>query len=315
MTSVEFGIKTGQGGYTYEELVKVWQAAEELGYDSAWVYDHFHALGNKTQLCLEAWTTLAALAAVTKRLKIGPMVTCVNYRHPSLLAKMAATVDVISNGRLILGIGAGWYEEEYRAYGYEFPDQGSRMKQLKEALIIIRKLWDEDQGTFEGSYYSIQNAICLPKPVQKPHPKILVGISRGTKTLPYLAAKYADGLNATSGSFEECEAVISSARRIAEGIDKRDMVISWQGFILIGRTTSELESNITKAARRRGVSESEFRKTAMERGFIVGLPDECVTRLRKFAAIGVNSFVLGFPGDTEISPLEVFRDKVVPELR
>ena len=93
------------------------------------------------------------------------------------------------------------------------------------------------------------------------------------------------------------------------------MVISWQGFILIGRTTPELESNITKAARRRGVSESEFRKTAMERGFIVGLPDECVTRLRKFAAIGVNSFVLGFPGDTEISPLEVFRDKVVPELR
>jgi len=315
MTGVEFGIKTGQGGYTFEELVKVWQAAEDLGYDSAWVYDHFHALGGKMQPCLEAWTTLAALAAVTKRLKIGPMVTCVSYRHPSLLAKMAATLDVISNGRLVLGMRAGWYEEEYRAYGYEFPDQGSRMKQLKEALIIIRKLWDEDKATFEGRFYSIQNAICLPKPVQKPHPKILVGISRGTKTLPYLAAKYADGLNATSGSFEECEAVISSARRIAERIDKRDLIISWQGFILIGRTTSELESNIAKAAKRRGVSESEFRKTAMERGFIVGLPDECVTHLRKFAAIGVNSFVLSFPSDTEISPLEVFRDKVVPELR
>lgn len=315
MSRIEFGVKTGQGGYTYEELVKVWSAAEELGYDSAWLYDHFYALGDKTQPCLEAWTTLAALAAVTRHLKIGTMVTCVNYRQPSLLAKMAATVDVLSKGRLILGIGAGWHEEEYRAYGYEFPDQATRMKQLKEALIIVRKLWTEDSASFQGRFYSIQNAICLPKPVQKPHPKILVGINRGRRTLPYLAVKYADGLNVTSGSFEECKAVISSAKSVAQRFNVQDLIVSWQGFILIGRTPSELEGYVTKAARRRGMSESEFRKTSIDRGFIIGPPEECVDYLRKFAAIGVNSFVLGFPGDIEIGPLEIFRDKVVPELR
>ncbi len=186
MPDLTFGVKTGQGGYSYEDLLKVWTAAEELGYESAWLYDHFYALGDKNQPCLEAWTTLAALAAMTKRLKIGTMVTCVNYRHPSLLAKMAATVDLLSHGRLILGIGAGWYEEEYRSYGYDFPDRATRMKQLKEALIIIQKLWTEDNTSFKGNFYTIRNAISSPKPLQKPHPKILVGIASGRKTLPFL---------------------------------------------------------------------------------------------------------------------------------
>jgi len=315
LPSIEFGVKTGQGGYAYDELVKVWRAAEELRYDSAWLYDHFYSLGGKTQPCLEAWTTLAALAAETKRLKIGPMVTCVNYRHPGLLAKMAATVDLVSNGRLILGIGAGWHEEEYHAYGYEFPDQATRMKQLKEALIIIRKLWTEDLANFKGRFYSLQNAICVPKPMQKPPPKILVGISRGRKTLPYLAVKYADGLNVTSSSFDECKAIITSALRAAEELGRKDVIISWQGFILIGRTASELDGYVMKAAKRRGMSEGEFRKSLLDRGVFVGQPDECVNHLRKFAEIGVNSFVLGFTGDTEITPLETFRDRVAPELR
>jgi len=312
---IEFGVKTGQGGYTYEELVKVWNAAEELGYDSAWLYDHFYSLGNKTQPCLEAWTTLAALAAVTKRLKMGTMVTCVNYRQPSLLAKIAATVDVVSNGRLIFGIGAGWHEEEYHAYGYEYPDQATRMRQLKEALIIVRKLWTEDSASFQGKFYSVKNAICLPKPIQKPHPKMLVGINHGTKTLPYLSVKYADGLNVTSGSFDECEVVISSAKNVSQKLNSQDVIISWQGFMLLGRTPSELAEYISRIAKRRGMSESEFRKTALDRGYIIGSPDECVNHLRKFAAMGVNSFVIGFPGDVETGPLETFRDKVVPELR
>jgi F420-dependent oxidoreductase-like protein len=315
MTSVEFGVKTGQGGYNYEQLAKVWKAAEELGYDSAWLYDHFYALGDAMKPCLEAWTTLAALATVTKRLKIGTLVTCVNYREPSLLAKMAATVDALSNGRLILGIGAGWYEEEYKAYGYNFPDHSSRMRQLKEALIVIQKMWTEDSSTFKGEFYSIQNAICLPKPIQRPRPKILVGINRGTKTLPYLAVKYADGLNVTSGSFDECRAVIESAHHAAEKIGRNDLTTSWQGFVIIGRNASELDDYVAKAAARRGISASEFRKTSLERGFVVGRPDEVVDRLRQFRSIGVNCFMLGFTGDTEIAPLELFRDEVAPELR
>jgi len=167
MAAMRFGVKTGQGGYSYADLKKVWTAADVLGYDSAWLHDHFFALGDKNALCLEAWTALAALAAATKKLRIGTMVTSVSYRHPSLLAKMATTIDVISGGRLIMGLGTGWYEEEYIAYGYDFPDQRTRVQQLREALVIIRKLWTEERVTYNGRFYSLQDAISSPKPLQK----------------------------------------------------------------------------------------------------------------------------------------------------
>jgi alkanesulfonate monooxygenase SsuD/methylene tetrahydromethanopterin reductase-like flavin-dependent oxidoreductase (luciferase family) len=182
--ATKLGVKTGQGGYSYEELRKVWTTADELGYDSAWLYDHFFALGDKQAPCLEAWTTLAALAAATKRLKLGTMVTSVSYRHPSLLAKMAATTDIISNGRLIVGMGAGWYEEEYVAYGYDFPDQRTRVRQLKEALIILRKLWTEEHTTFDGQFYSLRDSVSTPKPRQKGGPPIIVGITKGSEHSP-----------------------------------------------------------------------------------------------------------------------------------
>jgi F420-dependent oxidoreductase-like protein len=317
LSRLEFGVKTGQGGYSYQDLVKVWTAAEELGFSSAWLYDHFYSLGDKNGPCLEAWVTLAALATVTKRLKIGTMVTCASYRQPSLLAKMGATVDVLSHGRLIMGIGAGWHEEEYRAYGYQFPDQATRMKQLKETLIIISKMWTEEKPSYEGQFYSIHDALCAPKPVQKPRPKILVGIAKGKKTLPYLAARYADGFNATTSSIPECEQITEAALRYRKKYhgNVSDMTISWQGFITIGRTSSELEDRLGKAAKRRGQSVLEFRKNAIGRGFIIGEPDECVRRLRQFKEIGVNNFFLGFTGDTETQTLETFRDEVIPQLR
>ena len=308
MSDLQFGVKTGQGGYSYEDLLKVWTAAEELGFDSAWLYDHFYALGDKNQPCLEAWTTLAALAAMTKRLKIGTMVTCVNYRHPSLLAKMAATVDLLSHGRLILGIGAGWYEEEYRSYGYDFPDQATRMKQLKEALIIIQKLWTEDNVPPQGEL--LHNSKChkLPETYAKPWPKILVGIASGRKTLPFPLVRYADGLNATSNSLDEVDAVIQSALGYCEKLGKKktELIISWQGFLLIGENESEVEAYVEKGAKRRGQSVSEFRKSILDRGVILGPPDVCVNQLRKFKDLGVKDFFLGFTGDTEIGPQKPF---------
>jgi len=297
LSALEFGVKTGQGGYSYEDLLKVWAAAEDLGFSSAWLYDHFQSLGDKSEPCLEAWVTLAALAAVTKRLKIGTMVTCSSYRQPSLLAKMGATVDVLSHGRLIMGLGAGWHEEEYEAYGYEFPDQATRMRQLKETLIIIEKMWTEEKSSYEGKFYEIHDALCVPKPMQKPRPKILVGIAKGKKTLPYLSVRYADGFNATTSSLQECEEITKAVLRYCEQYN---------------RNASDL---IERAAKRRGRSALEFRKNAVERGFIIGQTDECVRRLRQFKDVGVNSFFLSFTGDTEIKPLETFTDEVIPQLR
>jgi alkanesulfonate monooxygenase SsuD/methylene tetrahydromethanopterin reductase-like flavin-dependent oxidoreductase (luciferase family) len=133
--------------------------------------------------------------------------------------------------------------------------------------------------------------------------------------LPYFASKYADGLNAISSSLEECRAIITAAKNTADRLGRKELIISWQGFILIGRTQSELEDRIAHSARRRGMSEADFRKMSAERGYFVGTADECVERLREFAAIGVNNFVLILTGDTDTTPLEMFRDTVVPELR
>jgi F420-dependent oxidoreductase-like protein len=317
MDKVRFGVKTGQGGYSYDELKKVWLAAEELGYDSAWLYDHFNALRDDNAPCLESWTTLAALSAATKELDVGTMVTAVSYRHPSLLAKMATTVDIISNGRLILGLGAGWYENEYHAYGYEFPDQRIRVQQLREALIIIRKLWIEEKTTFKGKHYSLTDAVSMPKPKQKPSPRMLVGISRGKRTLPHLAAKYADGFNTPSSSFQECEAIMRAVREQAErcGRKMEDLICSWQCFALIARNQSDLEKLVETEAKERGQSPTEFRRHAIERGFVIGTPDHSVEQLRRFREIGVNYFLLIFPDVASIQPMETFRDEVIPRLR
>ncbi len=317
MNNVKFGVKTGQGGYTYDELKQVWTAAEELGYDSAWLCDHFHALGDERDPCLEAWTTLAALAAATKKLSIGTLVTAVSYRHPSLLAKMATTVDIVSNGRLILGLGAGWYEKEYTAYGYEFPDQRTRVEQLKEALIVIRKLWTEEKTTFKGQHYSLADAISMPKPKQKPSPKILVGITRGKRTMPRLAVEYADGFNTLTSSLQECEAIMRAIREQSEryGRNMEDLIRSWQCSIIIGRNTSEVDKLVGEQAKERNQSPAEFRKSVVEHGFVIGEADDCVEQLRRFKEIGINHFFLIFSGDTSIQPLETFRDEVIPQLR
>jgi alkanesulfonate monooxygenase SsuD/methylene tetrahydromethanopterin reductase-like flavin-dependent oxidoreductase (luciferase family) len=317
MPSVEFGVKTGQGSYLFHDLVKVWTAAEELGYDSAWLYDHFHSLGNINAPCLEAWTTLSALATLTKRVKIGTMTTCVSYRQPTLLAKMGATVDVISNGRLILGIGAGWYKDEYLAYGYEYPSDRTRVRSLKEALIVIDKLWTEDRSSFDGEFYKVHDAICLPKPIQKPRPQILVGISKGKRTMPYLASRYADGFNTPNNSPSECTEILQAADKFWKKTGKAStgQTKSRQGFVLIGDSKSQVENTISKVAKARGQSQTEFLKSAEERGFVVGQPDHVTQSLRKFKDLGFNSFITIFPNDTEIRPLEIFRDKVIPMLK
>src|SRR6266487_1767783 len=147
----------------YETMTYVAQTAEELGYDSIWLFDHFHTVPVPTQeVTFECWTSTAALARDTKRVRIGQLVTCNGYRNPALMAKMASTVDVLSHGRLDFGIGAGWYEHEYRAYGYGYPGAPERLRYLREAVQLIHAMWSEPYATFEGKYYQIQGAINQP---------------------------------------------------------------------------------------------------------------------------------------------------------
>jgi alkanesulfonate monooxygenase SsuD/methylene tetrahydromethanopterin reductase-like flavin-dependent oxidoreductase (luciferase family) len=157
----------------YAAMGRVAREAERLGFDSVWLYDHLHTVPQPTlTTTFECWIATAARARDTQTIRIGQMVGCNGYRHPAYLAKVASTIDVLSRGRLDFGIGAGWYEQEWRAYGYGFPDGPTRLKMLAAALPIIKALWTEDYATFAGLFYQIQGAINEPKGVQQPHPPI-----------------------------------------------------------------------------------------------------------------------------------------------
>lgn len=156
-------------------LHEFWRNADELGFHSVSNYDHFYGLTDPAAPTLEGWTSLAAMAVIVKTARVGCMVSSVTYRNPAMLAKMAVTVDHLSGGRLDFGIGAGWHEAEHRGYGIEFPSPGTRVQMLDEALTVIRRLWTEESVTFAGRFFSVHEALAEPKPVQQPHPPIVIG--------------------------------------------------------------------------------------------------------------------------------------------
>lgn len=182
--------------FEYSELEQFWSRADALGFGTVWNYDHFYGLDANATPTLEGWTCLAAMAAVVRRARVGCMVTGVTYRNPAILAKMAVTVDHISGGRLDFGIGAGWHEAEHRGYGIPFPSPGTRVAMLDEALTVIRRLWAEESVSFSGRFFTLEDALCEPKPVQRPRPPIVIGGSQ-PKMLRVIA-RHADEWNMPS---------------------------------------------------------------------------------------------------------------------
>ena len=226
------------GAHPYPELRDLAREAERVGLESFWVSDHFFGgpVGVPDRDCLEAWTLVAALARETTRIRLGVLVTAAQYRNPALLAKIVAGVDQMSDGRVEFGIGAGWKTEEYRAYGYEFLPAGARVEQLKDTLEICRRLWTSDRATYHGKHYRIDDAVCAPKPAQRPHPPIWVGGS-GPRVIR-LAARYADGFDlgrrGPAGaplSEEEMTVALAEVRKIcAEAGRDRPIALShWVG--------------------------------------------------------------------------------------
>ena len=204
--SMHFGVLLPQAwnndlvGFTdpveaYETMTHIARMADEAGFRSVWLIDHFQTIPRPSQeAAFEAWTTTSALARDTRRVRVGQLVTCIGYRNPALLAKMASTVDVLSHGRLNFGVGAGWHEQEYRAYGYEYPDAPTRLRSLREALQVILAMWTQEEAVFEGTYYQVHGAINQPKGVQQPHIPILIG-GGGEKVTLKLVAQYGDACN------------------------------------------------------------------------------------------------------------------------
>jgi F420-dependent oxidoreductase-like protein len=204
----------------WDRTVQVGRKAEELGFESIWLFDHFHTVPEPTdEITFESFTSLTALATLTKRVRIGHIVACAWYRNPALLAKMISTMDVLSGGRMELGLGAGWKEDEWRAYGYGYPETRVRLEGLHDALEIVGRMMGPGHATYTGKHFSVRDAINVPKPLQKPHVPIMVG-GNGPNVTWRLAAKYANELNLDGMSPSEVRDALPVIRRRCEEIDR-----------------------------------------------------------------------------------------------
>ena len=305
-----FSVQVGQQFATWEAIVRIFREAERLGYDTAYTYDHFMAvMMDPYDPCLEAWTSLAALAALTTRIRLGVLVTGNTYRHPAVLAKMATTVDVVSGGRLDLGIGSGWYEPEHRAFGISFRTAGERCDMLDEALSVIRALWTERNATFTGRHYQLASAIAEPKPVQRPHPPILVAAT-GEKKMLRIVARHAQIWNGF-GSPAVCRrkiAVLAEHCR-AVGRDVDDIETSLLLPAHIGDDPSAWEPLIHGYAAYQGISTEEAPDW-----MLLGSPADVRRQIEAYLAAGITHFILTLtPFNFEVMPR--FAAEVMPAFR
>lgn len=204
MKAVTFGFKTEPPRASYRDLVRIWQEADEIPLIAdLWAFDHFVPLrADPSEPCLEGWTTLTALATQTRRARVGLLVAGNTYRHPAVLAKMAAALDIITDGRLEFGVGAGWHEAEHRMYGIPYGTTADRIRAMGEACQVVTMLWTQELSTFEGRYYSLTDARCEPKPVQRPRPPITIG-GTGERLTLRIVARHADRWNFNGKSVDE----------------------------------------------------------------------------------------------------------------
>ncbi|GCE27660.1 LLM class F420-dependent oxidoreductase [Dictyobacter alpinus] len=286
----------------YEAMTGVAQAADELGFASAWLVDHFHTIPQPSQeVTFECWTTTAAIARDTRRIRIGQMVTCNGYRNPALLAKMASTVDVLSHGRLNFGIGAGWHEHEYRAYGYDYPDAPDRLRLLREAVQVIRAMWTQEEATFEGKYYHVRGAINQPQGVQKPHIPLLIGGS-GEKVTLKLVAQYGDACN-VFGDLKTIKHKFAVVKDHCEtmGRDYESIRRTVTLACSLGETDEQARAKFPAALLGRPVAA----------GALIGSPDTLRQRLAELEEAGVQEVILGFPDALHLDSLRFFAQEFI----
>jgi F420-dependent oxidoreductase-like protein len=277
----------------FDHVAMLANTAETAGFDSVFVMDHFYQLPNigpRTDPMLEGYTVLAGMAARTKKVRLGTLVSGVTYRNPGFLAKVVTTLDVVSSGRAILGIGAAWNEDEHRGYGYEFPPVGERLSRLEEALQICRAMFREEQPTFEGHFYRIQGALNFPRPIQPNGPPILIGGGGEQRTLK-LVAQYADMCNIFGDPAmvrhkmdvleRHCEAV---------GRDPKTIVKTRLGSLIIRKSDAEAERVLEQILTRPGINKEWIRA-----GFIVGGPDRVAEQAQKLLDAGLDGLIFNMP--------------------
>ena len=300
-------------------MLGVARTIEALGYESAWVYDHFHTVPVPTQeSSYEAWTLMAALAPTTETVRLGQMCTSNSYRNPAYLAKVAADIDVISNGRVEMGIGAGWYEHEYLGYGYEFPKPSVRIGQLEEGVEIMRRMWAEDEVVFAGQHYQLAGAISRPKPIQDSIPIWVAG--GGEKLTLRVAARFADYTNfgLTVDEFvHKSEVLAGHTSKIGRDFD--EIVRSSLFAIVVAETEKDVEAKVDRYVGRIGAlagpEKGESARENLLAAGLVGTPEQVIEQLQPWVAVGM-SYAIGYFPDAayDSTSLDLFANEVAPEL-
>jgi len=281
-----FRLSAGAAGIG-PRLREIADAAEAGGFASLWVMDHFFQIplvGPAEEEMLEGYTTLSHLAAATSRIRLGTLVTGVTYREPGVLVKQVTTLDVLSGGRAWMGIGAAWFDREHAGLGVDFPPLRERFERLEETLRIAKQMWSDDDGAFEGSHYRLAETLCVPQPLSRPHPPILIGGSGERRTLR-LVARYADACNLFA---------LMGVPEVARKLD-----VLKRHCEAVGRDYAEIEK-------------TTLGLTHTEPGVV--RPGELIASCRELAAVGVQHAILGLPSLDELPAVEVIGREVVPEV-
>ncbi len=309
---IEFGIQTGPQHTDYASILDVWQHVEAEGFDHAWTFDHFIPIfSDPNGPCLEGWTTLTALLAQVPRLRGGTLVTGNSYRHPALLANIAATLDQISGGRVEMGIGAGWWEMEYKAYGYDFPPVAERIRALDESVQVMKKLWTETRASFDGRHYTITDALCEPKPVQKPHIPIWIG-GAGPQLTLRAVARHAQGWNTFLGPRENYQMLLGALEKHCEKVDRDPASIrkSLSASLVIDTDAERMQAKLETVARTRNTT-----ATALRERTLIGTPDDVANQVLGLAEQGVDHIILGIRAPYSKEDLSIFAREVIPRVR
>jgi F420-dependent oxidoreductase-like protein len=295
-------------------------AADAGPFESIWVYDHFHTVPIPTdEATHEAWTLMAAFAAVTKRVRLGQMCTCMGYRNPAYLAKVAATVDAVSGGRVEMGIGGGWYEHEWRAYGYGFPRAGDRLGMLDEGVQIMRQLWSTGTATLAGKHYQVDGALCRPLPLQEGGIPLWIAGGGEKKTLR-IAAKYAQYTNfdATPEAFTHKSAILAQHCKDV-GTDFDAIVRSGNFNVIIGETEQDVADKLAWVrahyAPHLPATQLETTATQFASGPLVGTVEQVVEKLKQSRDLGLG-YAIGYFVDAayDRASIDLFAKRVIPEL-
>jgi len=307
----------GQEGVSWDEWVALARACEEAGLEGLFRSDHYVSTVDEAKLgSLDAWAVLCGLATVTDSIRLGTMVSPATFRHPSQLAKMVTTADHISGGRVELGMGAGWFEREHSAYGFDFPPTGERMEILAEQLEIVHGEWSEAELTFDGTYYSLEGLHALPRPVQQPHPPLIIGGSGGPKSLA-LAARSADEYNTVFPSVEEVRTRRSALDEAlaAAGRSPDDCTFSLMTTCIVGADEPELRQRVQDVLTRtdNDTAVNDYIAEASEHR-IVGTTEQVIEKLNRYAEAGAGRVMLQHLNHPDLDMVGLIGSELVPAL-